>query len=217
MDANLALRLRVALPRPGRAASTRVHLGTSEVVLEAVRGGHCLLWTNGKQSKRFVLGVPDRGALTLELRAPKYPVRVVPRESIAIGPGGRVAGYLQVALTPTLTWSERQGAAGEVLVELPPEDQTAEWEERGGFVLHASSPWFVRFPLRNGEPRAIVPIRMVNRTASVQMPPFVEVALRTDELTALRGSVVVAPRRLRWTGSRVEVGARGKAGRGVTA
>jgi hypothetical protein len=175
-----------------------VRIGSSEAVLEAVRGGHSLLWTNGRQARRFVLGLGSGGHLSLQLRAPKLPVRVVPRELITVVPGGRVAGYLQVSLVPTLVWHGT--GSSDVLLELLPEDQTAEWDEDTGHSLQAGSPWFARFPMRNGEPRAVVPVRASNRTAEVQIPPFFEVRLRDEELVLLRGSIVVPPRRLQWRG-----------------
>src|SRR5687767_11334556 len=58
----------VPLPRPVRGGCTRVRLGSAEVILEAVRGGHSLLWTNGREARRYAIGLHRDGQLTLQLR-----------------------------------------------------------------------------------------------------------------------------------------------------
>lgn len=201
MSSSSIINLRAPLARPLRGASTRVQLGGSELVLECVRGGHSLLWTNGRQARRFVLGLPAHGELVLELRAPKLLVCVVPREEIAVAPGGRVAGYLQVSLVPTLVWQDAAGPRHTV-IELAPDDQVAEWDEQLGHALHTSSPWCVRFPMRSGEPRAVVPVRVGNRSDRLLTPASFDLRLRDAELRPLRGSLVVPPRRFEWAGER---------------
>ena len=201
--------LRSPVARPARGASTRLQLGSSDLVLECVRGGYTLLWTNGRQARRFVLGLPAHGELALELRAPKLLVRVVPRELVTVVPGGRVAGYLQVSLVPTLVWS---GDAGQrhTVVELAAEDQAAEWDEQLGHALHTSSPWCVRFPMRSGEPRVVVPVRVCNRSDRLLAPASFDLRLRDAELRVLRGSVVVPPRRFECVGDRWQAVLRGE-------
>jgi hypothetical protein len=207
--------LHAPLPFPARGGSSRVQMGGCEVVLEAVRGGFSFLWTNGRSAIRHVLGLTAAGQLSMQLRAPKFAVRIVPREAVTVVPGGRVAGYLQVGLVPTLVWHDARGS--QVLLEIAPEDQAAEWDEQNGHLLHSSSPWFVRFPMRNGEARAVVPVRVCNRTAMVQVPPYFDVLLQDAELVAARGSILAAPRRLSCRGQHQETIVRTRARAGVGA
>ncbi|HEX5050951.1 MAG TPA: hypothetical protein VFZ65_04190 [Planctomycetota bacterium] len=197
MDSPPVLPLVVALPRPARASSTRVHLGASELVLEATRGGHSLMWSDGREARRFSLGLANDGELALELRAPKWPLRVVVREVLALAPRGRIRGYVQVPLVPTVTWN----AAGEtrVLIELPPRDLGVEWDEHEGSLCRCTSPWHARVPMRSGEPRAVVPLHVRNATAEVACPSHVPLRVVDEELVELRGSIVGRPRRLVWT------------------
>jgi hypothetical protein len=178
-----------------------VQLGSSELILEAVRGGHSLLWTNGRTARRHALGLADFGHLTVQLRAPKLPVHVTPRELMTLAPGARLAGYVQVSLVPTLQWHDENGQS-RVLLEVHPEDLAAEWDEDHGHVLAAASPWLVRFPMRNGEPRVVVPIRLHNDSHDVCSPAALPMQLDDAELATLRGCIVARPRRLRWRGER---------------
>ena len=43
----------------------------------------------------------DGGAMELRFRAPKFPLRVVPRDVVVLVPRGRLCGYLHVPLVPT--------------------------------------------------------------------------------------------------------------------
>jgi hypothetical protein len=203
MDSSPSLPLLVPLPRPQRGGSTRVQVGNSEAILESTRGGHSFLWTNGRTARRFVLGLPAHGQLNVTLRAPRFALRVVPRELLTLVPGGRVAGYVHVALVPTLSWHD-SAARAHTLLELPPEEQAAEWDQDSGHVLHAESPWFVRFPLRNGEARAIVPVRVRHRGGDAAQVPHFELSLRDAELRSMRGSIVAAPRRFDANGRELE-------------
>jgi hypothetical protein len=196
MDATSSLPLRVPLPRPARGSCSRVQLGSSELILESVRGAHSLLWSNGRNARRYVLGLAPHGELVLQLRAPSLPLRIVPREPITLVPGARVAGYVHVGLVPTLSWQDGAGPARELVV-LHPDELAAEWDEANGHTLHGASPWYARFPMRNGEPRAIVPVRLANASGAPWSPPHFELELHDAELRSLRGSIVVAPRRVR--------------------
>ncbi len=203
MDASPSLSLLVPLPRPARGETARVHLGSSELVLEGVRGGHSLLWSDGRQARRYALGLGAAGHLTLQLRAPKLPVRIVPREVMSVVPNGRISGYVFVSLVPTLVWHDDDGHS-HALVELFPNDLAAEWDEETGHSFESASPWCVRFPMRNGEPRAIVPIRLVNASGEVVSPANLPITLGDADLFERRGSIVVAPRRLVWLGEQFE-------------
>lgn len=182
---------------PPRGGATRLRLGGSDLVLEAVRGGHSLLWSDGRQARRYLLGLRPGEALCLRWRVPRLPLRCVPREALTLAPGGRLCGYILVPLVPTL---ERAGVAPDVrtLVEVLPTELSAEWHEEAGHTFCCSSPWFVRFPPRSQEPRAIVPLRLYNPSSAVVSPASLPVPLRDDELQGLRECVVVHPRRCIW-------------------
>ncbi len=168
-------------------------------MLEGVRGGLSLLWTDGREARRFALGVASGGDLALALRAPRLPVHVAARETIALGPRGRLRGYVQIPLVPTVTLGSGTSEPL-VLLELPTRGLAPEWDDRSGTVYRAASPLLVRFPVPAPEPRAIVPLWIANPTASVACPGHLPIDLVDAELRVLRGSVVARPRRLRWSG-----------------
>lgn len=195
-----ALHVSQPLPLPARGASTRLRVGGGELLLEAVRGGHSLLWSDGRNARRYALGLAARGALALQLRVPRLPVRVVPREVVVVVPGARLCGYVQVPLVPTLV----AGGDGtpQVLLELPPSDLVAEWDDDGPW-FRVCSPWFVRFPVPGVEPRLVVPLRLHNRGDVVLSPAHLRLELHDDERTPLRGSLVARARRLVGSGDRL--------------
>jgi len=194
------LTCKTPLPRPRRGDSTRVHIGPNELVLEAVRGGHSLLWSDGQQARRYALGLDDDGELALELRAPRLPLRLVCRDVITLVPTGRLRGYVQVPLVPTIVWQPTHGSEA-TLIELPGRDLAAEWDEQDGTVFRCTSSLHVRFPMRSGEPRATVPLWLHNDGPGVCSPAHLPLTIADQDLVELRGSLVVRPRRLQWTGS----------------
>jgi len=194
----VTLSLPLALPT-GFGGSTRVRCAAGEVVLEAVRGGYSLVWSDGRAARRYAVALGAACRLTIELRAPRMPLRIVSREVLLLAPRSRLRGYIQVPLVPTIVW-RAEDARARVLVELPITDLHAEWDDRAGTVFKTASPMHVRFPMRTGEPRAVVPVRFVNPTADVACPAFVPVVLQDDELREARGTVVSAPRRFHWNG-----------------
>lgn len=208
MDLDPAMPLEQPVARPARGRSTRVRFGGSELVLEATRGGHALLWLDGKESRRFALGLAADGDLVLALAAPRLPVRVTTRETITLAPGARLRGYVQVPLVPTLQW--RCGrAAPRQLAEFPREELAAEWDDRDGTVQRCTSAFHVRYPIPTGAPRANVPVWIANPTDTIAAPGWLPLHLRDEELRPLRGGVAVAPRRLHWNGQALyPVGAR---------
>ena len=199
MQTSETLHFQTPLPKPQRGGSTRVQLGCNELVLESVRGGHSLLWLDGREARRFALGLDADGLLLLQLRAPRLPICVVPREVLSIVPGGRLRGYLQVPLVPTVVWQPVGGAAVP-LVELPPRELGAEWDEGEGARFRCTSSLHVRFPMRSGEASAIVPVVLRNVGDEVVSPGHLPLQLTDEDLEELRGSLVVRPRRLIWTG-----------------
>lgn len=199
MDASPSISLRMPLPLPSRGQSTRVRVGTSELVLESVRGGYSLLWSDGRSARRYSLGLPDDGAMELRFCAPKFPLRVVPRDVLALVPRARLSGYLQVPLVPTLRWLAGDGPGMDV-IELAPNDLQAEWDEIQGPWQRCASSLHVRFPMRSGEAKVVVPVHVKNLGRDVLSPPFLPLHLTDGDLREKRDSIVVSPRRLVWNG-----------------
>lgn len=198
MEPSVVSSLVVPLPSPVRGSASRVRLGNSELVLEHARGSHALLWSDGRRARRFVLGLGVGGVLTVELRAPRLPVQIVPREVITLAPGARVHGYVLVPLVPTLVWRRRDAA--QTLLELVPDELRVLWDAELGHLHRTSSTWLVRFPCQGGEPRAVVPVRLVNRGTEPACPAHLLLRVDDAELRPLRGTIVVRPQRLAWRG-----------------
>lgn len=192
-----ALALNVPLPHMRDDGAARVQLGRIELVLERARGGHSLLWSDGRESRRYVLGLSDRGRLCIELRAPRMPVHVVPREVLTIVPGARLCGYVTVPLVPTLVWRDL-GNAPTVLLELHPKELRGCWDEASGHSLRCSASWLVRFPFRTGDPQVVVPLRLHNASREPVCPGHLPLQLHDRDLVAMRGSIVVRPQRITW-------------------
>ncbi len=199
MEASPSISLRMPLPLPSRGQSTRVRVGTSELVLESVRGGYSLLWSDGRSARRYSLGLPDDGAMELRFCAPKFPLRVVPRDVLALVPRARLSGYLQVPLVPTLRWLAGEGPGMDV-IELAPNELQAEWDEIQGPWQRCASSLHVRFPMRSGEAKVVVPVHVKNLGRDVLSPPFLPLHLTDGDLREKRDSIVVSPRRLVWNG-----------------
>lgn len=198
--------LHMRLPRPTRGGSSRVTCGSGEVVLEAVRGGFSLLWLDGQEARRYALGLPSDAELHLELRAPRYPLRIAVRETVTLLPRARLTGYVGVPLVPTLVWTDSQGRGGTVL-ELTSRELAGEWDEHNGLMLRCTSSLHVRFPMRTLDPRAIVPVRLYNDGDTTASPGFVPIDIANADLRERRGSIVTAPRRVRWSGNTWQVAA----------
>lgn len=193
MESPARLARRTVLPRPPRGGATRLSCGACDGLLEAGRGGLSFLWSDGRSGQRVHVGVPDEGELALALAPPRSVVRVVLREPVVLAPGARLRGYVGVPLAPTLTWSDRDGVE-HVLHAFAAADLASEWDERGGHVHVTSSPWFQRFPVRVGDLRAIVPVRIRHAGRAPFEAPFVPIGLATRDLTPLRGALLVRPR-----------------------
>lgn len=203
MDSSAGTQPMLPLARPARGGSTRIRFATSEVVLEATRGGYSVLWLNGRESRRFAIGLPPTGDVFLTLAAPRLPVRVVTRETLTLAPGARLRGYVQVPLVPTMLWRAPR-AEPQRLAEFARDELAAEWDDRDGTVHRCTSPFHVRFPVPTNEARATVPVWLANPTGQVASPGHLPIDLRDDELAPLRGTTVAPPRRLRWSGQVLE-------------
>jgi hypothetical protein len=210
MDARPSMPLYLPIARPARGGSTRVPFGANELVLEATRGGYSLLWLDGKEARRYAVGLTPHGTLGLALRAPRLPVRVIVRDTLALGPGARLRGYVQVPLVPTMLWRDGDGECHR-LAEFPRPELAAEWDDREGTVYRCVSPFHVRHPIPGSDPRATVPVWLANQTNQVASPAFLPLQLADDDLLERRGGVSTLPRRLRWNGQGLQVVARRRA------
>lgn len=195
MDSFAALSLVVPLPRPQRGNASRARVGNAEVVLERARGAYTLLWSNGREARRYVLGLGEHGQLQLELRAPRFPLHLVPRETLTLVPGARLSGYVTAPLIPTIVWNDEVGGA-ETLFELHPPELQGQWEEDSGHALRCAVGWMVRFPMRSGEPRVVLPLRLSNRGSSVVTPGRLRVRITDGDLTPMRAAIVTRPHRI---------------------
>ncbi|MBM3975171.1 MAG: hypothetical protein FJ301_13840 [Planctomycetes bacterium] len=197
MDAPVPLARRTVLPRPPRGSASRWSCGACDGLLEAGRGGYAFLWSDGRWSdgrtgQRVHLGVPPDGELALVLAPPRSPVRVVLREPVVLAPGARLRGYVGVPLAPTLTWTDGDGVE-HALHAFAAGDLASEWDERSGHVQVTTSPWFQRFPVRVGELRAIVPVRIRHAGRAPFETPFLPIGLAPADLTAARGALIARP------------------------
>lgn len=202
--------LQTPLARPRRGASTRVQFGNKEVVLEATRGGYSLVWLDGREARRFAVGLTARGTLHLALRAPRLPVRVVARDTLTLAPGARLRGYVQVPLVPTIVWQDTD-TEPQLLAEFPRPELAAEWDDREGTIYRCVSSFHVRYPIPGSDPRATVPVWLGNPGGTVACPAFVPLLILDEELHERRGGVAILPRRLRWNGQNLQPAPRRRA------
>lgn len=199
-DMTAALARSVPLARPEHGQASRVQVGRAELVLENRRGSYSLLWSDGREARRYVLGLTGQGQLSIELRAPRLPLVLVPREVLTLVPGARLRGYVTVPLVPTVVW--RDGlAAPQTLVELLPKSLQGLWDESLGHAFRCGVSWLTRFPFQTGEPQCVVPLRLRNLGGEPACPGQLDIELRDDALVELRGAIVVRPHRLDWSGS----------------
>ena len=185
----------VTLPLPDRGRSARFRVGTLELVLETVRGGTTLLCLDGQQTRTWSLGLPRNGELRVLCCAPRLPLLVEPRDPLVLAPRGRLRGYVQVPLVPTIVW--QGNACQETVAELLPTTLGAEWDETtGGCVQRCSSPFTQKLPPASNTPRAVVPVVIANGSDRVQGPVALPLRVTDRELRPLRGLAIAAPRRL---------------------
>ncbi len=191
-----ALARSVLLPRPTRGRMSRVQIGRAELVLEHNRGSYSLLWSDGRDSRRYVLGLSTDGQLSIDLMAPSLPIHVVPRELIAIVPKARIRGFITIPLVPTVVWRDSSGRS-ETLIQLHSPQLQGQWHEETGHSLRSSATWIMRFPFQTGEPQVVVPLRLYNDSSDALCPSHLELEICNDDLFELRGSILVSPRRMR--------------------
>ncbi|MGK0202802.1 MAG: hypothetical protein ACI9S9_001874, partial [Planctomycetota bacterium] len=126
-----ALARSMPLPRPSPGTASRVQLGRAELVLEHSRGSYSLLWSDGREARRYLLGLSESGQLSVELRAPKLPVHIVPRELLTIVPNARMRGFMTVPLIPTVVWRDGLNQQ-QTLIELHQPNLQGHWDETSG-------------------------------------------------------------------------------------
>lgn len=195
MEALLTPFAPLALPRPERGRSLRVRAGAMELVLEAMRGSLRLLCLDGSETRNWVLGLPEDGELSLCCRAPRTPIVLAWTQSVVLAPGGRVHGYAQAPLVPTLVFAHE--GHQHVLTELLPRQLQAEWDAQAGTCVQRwPSPLAHRLPPPGNELRAIVPLSLCNVTSALQTLTHVQIQIHDGELRHLRGHAIAAPRRL---------------------
>ena len=194
-DRASALARVVPIVLPAHDEATTVRLGRAELVLENRRGSFSLLWSDGRDARRFVLGLAGQGELCVELRAPRFPVRCVPADVLTLVPGARLRGFVTIPLIPTVVWRDSAGAAHK-LVELLPSELRAVWSEAEGHAFQVGVQWLTRFPYAGGQPQAVLPLRLYNASPETISPAGLDVEVRDDQLRELRGSLVARPRRI---------------------
>ena len=170
-------------------------MGRAEIVLENRRGSYSLLWSNGRESKRYVLGLTDQGHLSIELCAPRYPLVCMPREAMTLVPGARLRGYVTVPLVPTVIWRTRPDSP-ERLLELLPLELEGVWTEAAGHAFRVPVTWMTRFPFAGAEPHCVVPVRLKNASDAVVSPGQLEISVQDSDLIEMRGTMVVRPKRI---------------------
>lgn len=196
MESALVRSAPLALPAHGEA--TRVQVGRAEMVLENRRGSYSLLWSDGREAQRFVLGLHGAGKLSVELRAPRLPLTCVPRDVLTLVPGARIRGYLTVPLVPTVVWREQLDQP-KSLIELVPSDLEGTWDSDAGHAFRVGVNWLTRFPFCSGAVQCVVPVRLHNGSGQVACPSSLQLSLADQDLAELRGALVVRPRRMRWS------------------
>mgnify|MGYP003339663416 CR=1 FL=1 len=108
--------------------TTAAHLGG--LVLEAARGSLRLLCLDGSEARNWVIGLPPAGTLLLRCAVPRMPLVLAWSQAVVLAPGGRVRGYAQAPLVPTLVFV--CDGQEHVITELPPRALQTEWDTRLG-------------------------------------------------------------------------------------
>lgn len=184
------------LPLPVRGGSARFRLGRAELILERGRGSFSLLWLDGRSARSWTLGLVDGGALSLSCRPPRWPLRIVLKDTLVLVPGSRVRGYVQAPLVPTIAW-QHDGGPEAVVAELLPPLLSAEWDHGNGTCVQRwGSPLFSRLPPAGDQPAAVLPLIVRNPSTRMHSPESLPVSLRTDGLVPCRGHLVASPQRL---------------------
>lgn len=192
--------LTVPLEPPDEGGGIRVQRGAWQIVLERNRGGFAVLAHDGQFERRWFVGVPSGGALSVRARAPRYPVRVRVREALTVAPGGRLRGYVGVPLGHEVVWIGPDGREFP-LVEVVPHGLRTSWvESRQAYEHHADGRFMFELAGPEDDSVAMVPLVIRNEGPQPVSPMEFLVAVRSDDLREIRRRVVAAPRALVFAG-----------------
>lgn len=191
-----SLARRMDLSRPSHGGSARHRAGSFEFVVETVRGGVVLLVLDGKEAKKWFLGLGPQDTLAVEPMVPEHPLRLVLRDRVALAPGACLHGYVSVPLQPSVLLV-REGAVLGVIAGIQPDSLAAEWSDgEGSVVLRALVHFHHRMPLQADPFSAVVPLVLHNRSDVMLHPAEIPLRLRSHDLRELRKRLIAAPRRL---------------------
>jgi len=188
----------MSLPIPEEGQTVRISKGPLSLVLRKERGALCLLTHQGDQEKRHLLGLPKAGHLELHARAPDHRIQVHVSDAMTLAPGGRIRGYIAVALPHRLVWRRPNGKIEPLLDVLPRELKTS-WlgEGSGGGYIHETES---AFHLQREEVRAdilaMVPVLLLNACERTLSPDTLTISLRDRDLREVGDAIVASPRRL---------------------
>lgn len=171
-------------------------MGSFEFVVETVRGGVVLLVLDGKEARRWFLGLGTDDVLAVEPTVPQHPLCLVLRDRIALAPGAALHGYVLVPLQPSVLLL-RAGRALGTIAGVQTDALSAEWsEEEGSVVLRTLVHFLHRIPLQADPFTAVVPLVLHNPSDSMIHPTELPLRLRGEDLRELRKRLFAAPRRL---------------------
>lgn len=190
-----SLTRRMALARPEHGGSARHRMGSFEFVVETVRGGVVLLVLDGKEARRWFLGLGPQDELAVEAAVPQHPMRLVLRDRVALAPGASLHGYVSVPLQPSVQLL-RDGASLGTIAGIQPDSLGAEWSDaEGAVVLRTLVHFHHRIPLHADPFSAVVPLVLHNRSDVMIHPTELPLRLHSGDLRELRKRLIAAPRR----------------------
>ncbi len=188
----------MTLPIPGEGETVRINKGALSLVLQKQRGALCLLTHQGESEKRHLLGLPKAGQLELHARTPEHRIRVRVSDAITLAPGGRVRGYVAVALPHRLIWRRPNGRA-EPLLDILPRELKTSWlgeGKDGGYIHETESAFHLQRDEVRADILAMVPVLLLNTCEHAVSPIALTVSLRDRDLREVGDAIVASPRRL---------------------
>lgn len=188
----------MSVPIPQEGQTLRVGKGPLHIVLRRERGTLCLLTHQGEHEKRHLLGLAKAGHLELHTHAPEHRVRVHITDVMTLAPGGRIRGYVAVALPHRLVWRRPNGKVEPLLEVLPRELKTSWLGEGsgGGYIHETESPFHLHRHDVRADILAMVPVLVVNACERALSPVTLTISLRDRDLHQVGEAIVAAPRRL---------------------